>query len=129
MAFIKESLDDVVERKPAPDGEYDLKILKAEEKESKKGRDMVQLLIGFDDGTDAPPFNHFLLSWTDDDDDAQVQMRKLEIKRFCAAFDVSEDFDATDLPGLTARKIFVKQDEPDDQGIVRNRMVLPRLKD
>lgn len=128
MAFIKESLDDVVEPKPAAEGEYDLKILKAEEKESKKGRDMVQMLIGFDDGTDAPPFPFFLLGWSDSDDEDQIRMRKLEAKRFCAAFNVPEDFEATDLIGEVARRIFVKQEVGDD-GITRNRMVLPRLKD
>jgi hypothetical protein len=102
--------------------------LKADEKESKKGRDMVQLLIGFDDGTDAPPFNHFLLSWADDDDDQQIEMRKIEIKRFCTAFNVSEDFDASDLPGATARGIRVVQEVGDDD-VNRNRMILPRLKD
>lgn len=128
MGFIKEDLSDTREPKPAPDGEYDLKIIKAEEKESKKGRDMVQLLIGFDDGTDAPPFNHFLMNPTADDDDSQRKLRLLELKRFLAAFNVSEDFEASDLPGETARKVFVTQEEGDD-GIIRNRMKLPRLKE
>jgi hypothetical protein len=128
MGFIKDDLTAVNEPKPASEGTYDLKIIKAAEKESKKGRDMIQLLIGFDDGTNAPPFNHFLMNPTDDDDENQRELRLLELKRFCSAFDTSEDFDASDLPGCSAHGIFVIQEEGDD-GIIRNRMKLPRLKE
>lgn len=128
MPFIRESLDDVTEAKAASEGEYDLRILKAKQKESKKGNDMIELLIAFDDGTDAQPFFHYLLGWDSDTPEDQVLNRKREIKRFCAAFDAPEDFEASDLAGCTAGKIFVKQEESDD-GVVRNRMVLPRIKD
>lgn len=127
MAFIKESLDDVVEAKPAPEGEYELRILKATEGESKKGNPMVTVLIGFADGTDAPPFGHWLLGWDDSTDSEQKLNRQREIKRFCAVFDVSTDFDAADLKGETG-SCFVSQEEGDDD-VVRNRLKLPRLKD
>ncbi len=129
MPFIRESLDDVSEAHPAPEAEYDLRVLKSKQKESKKGNDMIELLIGFDDGTDAPPFFHYLLGWDSDTDEEQVISRKREIKRFCAAFDAPEDFEAGDLTGCTASKIFVKQETSDHDGVTRNRMVLPRLKD
>lgn len=128
MAFIKENLDDVQEGKPAPEGEYDLRIVKAEATESKKGRDMVKLVIAFDDGTDALPFAHYLMAWDDSDGEDQIKMRKLEIKRFCAAFDAPEDFDAEDLVGKTAQRVMVMQEVGQDD-VTRNRMRLPRLKD
>lgn len=128
MPFINESLDNVQEKKPAPEGEYDLKIVKATETESKKGRPMIKILLEFDDGTDAPPFMHYLLAWTDDDDDDAINNRKLDIKRFCHMFDVAEDFDAADLTGQTTRRAMVKQEVGDDD-VVRNRLVLTRLKD
>ncbi len=127
MPFIKESLSDVQEARPAPEGEYDLRILKATQGESKKGNDMITCLIGFADGTDAPPFGHWLLGWDSKTDDEEVMRRKREIKRFCAVFDIPEDFDAEDLKGETGR-CFVVLDEGDDE-VIRNRLKLPRLKD
>lgn len=127
VPFIRESLDDVTEPKPAPEGEYDLRIHKAKLGETKKGAGMITCTIAFDDGTEAPPFQYYLLGWDDNTPDDQIEMRKIEAKRFCAAFDVPEDFDEGDLPGQTAR-CFVGQEEGND-GIMRNRLRLPRLKD
>lgn len=127
MPFIEESLKDITESRPAPEGEYELRILKATRKESKKGLDMIEVMLGFADGTDAPPFFHYLLSWDNTTSDDQIMNRKREIKRFCAAFDVPEEFDAEDLVGETGTS-FVSQEEGDDE-IVRNRLKLPRLKD
>jgi hypothetical protein len=127
MPFIKESLDDVGEAKPAPEGEYDLRILKATEGESKKGHPMITCLIGFADGTDAPPFGHWILGWTDELEDEEILRRKREVKRFCSVFDISEDFDVEDLKGETGN-CFVSVEEGDDN-VVRNRLKLPRLKD
>jgi hypothetical protein len=127
MPFIKESLADVRERRAAPEGEYDLRIMKATDAPSKKGTDMITVQIGFADGTDAPPFYEYLMGWDSDTPDDQISMRKLTIKRFCAVFDVSEDFDAEDLVGETGN-CMVTQEEGQD-GMVRNRLKLPRLKD
>lgn len=128
MPFITEPLDDVHEQTPAPEAEYDLRIVKAEEKESQKGIPMVVLTFVFEDkSVEAPPFNHWLLGWTADTDEDQIRMRKLEIKRFCVAFDLSEDFDAADCIGQTAT-LFVAQDVGDDD-VVRNRVRFPRLKE
>lgn len=127
MPFIKESLSDVTEARPAPEGEYDLRIIKAKDEPSKKGNDMITVMIGFADGTDAPPFYHYLLGWDSDTPEEQAMNRKREIKRFCAVFDVAEEFDAPDLVGETGT-CFVSQEEGNDN-IVRNRLKLPRLKD
>lgn len=128
MAFIKESLADVREPKAADEGEYDLRIVKADGKPSKKGQPMCTVMIIIDNpGVDAPPFYEYLMGWNDDTPEDQIRMRKLTIKRFCVAFDVQEDFDVSDLPGRTARAN-VKQEVGDDQ-VVRNRLVLPRIKD
>ena len=129
MPFITEALDDVHEPKPAPDGEYELQIIKAEERESKNtGREMMVVSVKFvDPDIEAPPFQHYLLKWTDEDDDAQVRMRKLEIKRFCQCFDLPPDFGEEDLAGATGLS-YVVQEEGDD-GVVRNRMRLPKLKE
>lgn len=127
MPFIKESLNDVTEARPAPEAEYDLRIMKATEGESKKGQPMITILIGFADGTDAPPIMHWLLGWDHTLEDEEILRRKREFKRFCAVFNVAEDFDAADLPGETGT-CFVGIEEGDD-GVMRNRLKLPRLKD
>ncbi len=128
MPFIDEDLGDVREQEPAPEGEYDLRIVRAQEKEAKSGREMVQVILAFDDGTDAAAFSHFLMKWTDDDDEEQVLNRKREIKRFCAAFGIDTSFEVEELAGLTAKQIHVIQEEGDDN-IVRNKIRLPRLRE
>lgn len=128
MPFITEPLDDVHEPTPAPEDEYEVRIVKAEPKEAKSGRDMLVLTFVFTDKTlEAPPFQHFLLKWTDSDDADQVHMRKLDVKRFCDAFDLPLDFEPEDCVGQVA-SLFVTQEEGDD-GVVRNRARFPRLKE
>lgn len=127
MPFIKESLSDVKEQRAAPEGEYELRILKAKDEPSKKGTAMITCMIGFADGTDAPPFYEYLMGWDGDTPDNQIDMRKLHVKRFCATFDVPEDFDAEDLVGETGTCMVIQEEGQD--GVVRNRLKLPRLKD
>ena len=124
--FITEALDDVHEPQPVPEGEYDVRIVKATQGKSKKGNDMISLFLAID-GEDASGFGHWLLGWDGDTDEDQVKSRKLEMKRFVAAFDVPVDFTASDLVGQTA-SVFLMQEEGDD-GVVRNRMRLPKLKE
>jgi hypothetical protein len=128
MPFIKESLDDVTEAHPAPEGEYDLRILKATDGETKKGQPMVSVLIGFADGTDAPPFGHWVLGWNGLEDDEEILRRKRDFKRFCSVFNVPEDFEVEDLKGEVGT-CFVGQEESDQDNVVRNRLKLPRLKE
>jgi hypothetical protein len=129
VGFINESLDDIKEAAPAPEGEYDLRITKANRKESKKGTDMIECVIVFEDGdVDAPPIFHYLLSWDENTSEEEIIRRKRGIKRFCAVFDVDpSDFDETDLKGQTGTCPVV-QEEGDD-GEVRNRLKLPRIKE
>ena len=128
MPFINESLDDVTEPKAAPEGEYELRIIKAVDAPSKKGAPMMTLTFVFEDNdVKAPPFNHYLMGWNDETPEDQIEMRKIDVKRFCAAFDVPEDFEEGDLKGSTGT-CWVTQEEGDD-GVVRNRARFPKLKE
>lgn len=128
MPFIDDSLDDVTETKPAPEAEYDLRIVKAEERNAKSGVKMIEVFIQIEDPSiEAFPIRHYLLGWDSDTPADQVKMRKLEIKRFCACFNVAEDFDADDLPGHTGRSLVTQQ--AGDNNMIYNRLVLPRLSD
>lgn len=129
MGFISVPLDDVQESLPAPEGEYDLKIIKAVEGKSKSGTKMVTITIAFDDSDagDAPPFMHWLRDPGDIEDEDQRRMTALEAKRFAQVFDLSDDWEADDLQGETGT-CFVGQETGDDN-VTRNRLRLPRLKD
>lgn len=132
MAFIKQDLGDVRESQPVPEGEYDLRIIKADRVESKKGNMMTKVLIRIDDPDypNASPISHFLVDITKDTPEDQAQMRKLDQKRFLVAFDVPHDdngYDSDDLPGAEARMLLTR-DENDD-GMVFNRLRLPRLQE
>lgn len=127
MPFIKESLADVAEPKAAPEGEYELRVVKAVDNPSKKGEEMLTVTFAFDDGTNAPPFNEYFMGWDDGTDDNQKAMRKLALKRFCACFDVAEDFEPAELKGLTGTSFVIQ--EAGQDGVVRNRIRLPRIKE
>jgi hypothetical protein len=128
MPFITESLDDVREPQAAPEGEYELRIVKATRGPSKKGNDMITAILVFEDqDLAAPPFAHYLIGYDEDTDKDQIRNRKLEWKRWCACFDLPEDCDESDMVGQTGMS-FVNQEEGDD-GVVRNRLRLPRLKE
>lgn len=128
MAFIKAKLDDVHESQPVPEGEYSLRITRAEQRDSKKGQPMIEVRLKIEDKDypNASLIYHYLLS--PDGCEADVAyLRKLEWKRFCATFDLPLNCDADDMPGQTG-ECFVTQEE-DDNGVPRNRLRLPRLRD
>lgn len=134
MSFIRVRLDDSVkEPEVGPEGLYDLRIVKAEDGESKRGNPMTTVTIRIEGPGDCSQyniFNHWIIYPTDDTPDGQVRMRTLEIKRFLSCFGIPfgpEGFDSEELVGATGRSL-ITQEEGDD-GIVRNRLRLPRLKD
>jgi hypothetical protein len=132
MAFIKAELKDVKEAEAVAEGEYDLRIMKVDEGESKKGNPMLTLSIKIENAPIKNPamVRHWIVLPDTDTPEDQVQMRMLELKRLLAAFGVrydGEGFDTEDLVGATG-KAFLTQEEG-DQGGVFNRLRLPRIKD
>lgn len=128
VGFISAPLDDVREQKPAPEGEYDLKILKAVDGKSKKGTRMATITIVFTDPeVDAPPFQLYLRDPGDIEDPDQARMASLEAKRFQEVVGLQDGWDADELPGEEFT-CFVGQETGEDD-VVRNRLRLPRLKD
>jgi hypothetical protein len=133
MGFINVALDDAKEAEVVPEGEYDLRIIKAEDGESKKGNPMTSILIKIEDAPipNAAPVRHWL-TYPDNKTPAdQRNMRLLDIKRFLTLFGVpitADGFDSEDLVGATARA-YLTQEEGDNNGEVYNRIKLPRLKE
>lgn len=133
MSFINLNLKGVKEPEAVPEGLYDLRIVKVEDTESKKGNPMTVVTIKVEDadGKNPAPVYHYITYPTKDLPDSQKQMRLLDIKRFLTLFEVAyeegEGFDTDDLQGQTARGLLT-QEEGDD-GVIRNRLRLPRLKE
>jgi len=133
MAFIKVALD-AQEPTVAPDGEYDLRIVKAEEKKSGTsakipGEPYVSVMIIIEEpGVDYQPFWHTLMVPTQKTDAENVNRYKLNIQRFLACFGISGDadgFDPDDFPGSTGRANLVQGE--DQNGETKNELRLPRL--
>lgn len=131
MAFINAQLDDTKEPEAAPEGEYDLRIVRAERKESKKGKMMTEVLIRIEDAdVNAPPLRQYLIDVTPDMPEDQQRMRKLELKRFLQCFGiklVDGGYDEEDLAGATGRCMVI-QEENGEYGL-QNRLRLPRLRE
>lgn len=129
MSFIKANLDDVKEPTIAPEGEYDLRVVRVNDKDSKKGNPMTEVFIAIEGG-DYQVLRHYINYPRQDQTPDQKRLTLLDIKRFLTAFEVPmEDggFETEDLNGATAR-MFVTQEDGDD-GNTYNRLRLPRIKD
>jgi hypothetical protein len=131
MPFIKMDLDDVNEPSLAQEGEYDLRIVKAEDGESKSGNDMTSLLIIIEgaEGAGLAPIRHWLTYPGPDTPPEQKAMRLIDIKRFLTCFGIRFDeggFDSDDLIGATGHCLVIQ--EKGDDGNTYNRLRPPRLK-
>lgn len=129
MSFVKIDLSKAKEPQIVPEGEYDLRIVKVTDGETKKGDPMTTLVIRIEDAEfpNPAPVMHYI---TYPNGGQYDDMRALEIKRLLTLFDVGFDgggFDSNELLSKTARCLLT-QEEGDDS-VVRNRMRLPRIKE
>jgi hypothetical protein len=132
MPIIHAPLGSVKEPQAVPEGIFELRIIKFEEGESKKGNAMTTVYIKVEDAAypNAAIIRHWITQPAHDTPADQRQMRLLDLKRFLTAFGIPFEEDAyntDDFQGATAR-CNLKQEEGDD-GNLYNRLVLPRLND
>lgn len=124
------------EDKIAPEGQYTVRIQKADYKPTKKGdRNMIAVMLTIDgsEGDGVQPFNEFLLIPKEQGEEPKTKRMFMQrLTRFLGVFGVpvgSDGFDpktaSTVFPGLTAR-CGVKQ-EVGDYDVTRNRLELPKL--
>lgn len=122
------------EDRPAQEGKYPLRILKAEYGENKdKTGHRTALMIRIDgpEGEGTTPINHYLSDPSDDVDGAKKRARLRDLKRFAAVFglDLSQGFDlehdSDKLIGLTG-ECLVTLEKSDDYG-EQNRLRLPKV--
>lgn len=136
MPFINAAVADAQEDKPLPEGEYDLTIKNAEVKTSKKGKNMVQVLLICDDPDfkNSQPISHFIMLPEKDDEYRDLHLRNM--KRFLTLFNVPfEDngFDTDDLVGQSAKCHVTLQARKGPDGIETGEEMasirLPRVKE
>jgi len=131
MSFIEMDLGGVNEQNAAPEGTYDLRISNAQVGEAKSsGNPQIVVGITIEGHSEYLPIRHYLGLPSDDDDDDMRQRKLRSIKRFCHLFDIAMDdgINTEDFLGATASAL-VTQDEPNDNGDIYNRLIVPRIKD
>lgn len=139
MPFISVKLD-AKESKVAPEGRYPLRVNKVEEKKTGAAAKFpgekyfgIMILNESTEGNYMPVFWNLMLPDATKHDEQTVRLRKLEIQRFLAQFNVPGDangFDTDDLIGANAEGTLVVNDSEDDKGKAReprNELKLDRL--
>lgn len=124
-----------LEDRLVPEGEYELRIVKADFGASKSGENNVASIlcsVQGPEGDNASPIGHWIV-WPNKDADARAnRQRTRDIKRFLTVFGwpLDQGFDPeaniADLQGAEG-KCFVRQEKNKDTGEVYNRLRLPRL--
>lgn len=138
MPFIEQALADAKEDIPVPEGEYDLEIIQATPKQSKKyaesgksGDNMVSVAIAIrsEEYPNAATVFHNIMLVTD----PAYEYNHLWLrdqKRFLTLFNIPHEgngFDVDDFVGATARSL-LKVDQ-NDRGDDINVLALPRVKE
>lgn len=128
------------EDRPVKDGEYELRIAKAEFKRNKDDtRDLIAMMLTVEgaEGEGASPINHWLSAPNDDDEPRTHRMIMRNLVRFLAAFGISlnndVDFEqlAGELQGQTGKVRVVQEEAQDSEGNktgeFRNVLRLPKI--
>ena len=131
--FINVNLNDAIESNPVKAGRYDVTITGIPEevltRETKKPQLVVSLAI--EGNPNAPELRHYLSLPQADDEPKKFEFKVLLLRRFADAFNIpftAEGINLEDFPGQTARGIEIQLSEPDANGNVYNRLVVPRMR-
>lgn len=139
MTFIPVNFDDAVEPQPVSGGRYNLQVIECKnavtgEKSKHPGSPQFIVTIGFMDEPNAPNMTQFLSLPHSEDNQKSANFKVLLLKRFLTLFNIPFDPSgidtekmAMDMVGATANAE-VTLSEPDDNGNVYNRLVVPRLR-
>lgn len=130
MGFINLNLGDVKESKNVPAGKYRLVISSFEETESReKKTPQLKIVIAVEGHDDAMPVNHYVPLASAKDDQKTAMFKNLLLARFLSLFKVpfsAEGFNPEDMIGCSA-DAELQLTEPNDNGDVYNRLVVPKL--
>ena len=129
MPFIKVDLGDAQEQENVPEGSYDLRIIKVEDKDSKSGNPMTVCTIKVEDPeyANARLINHFIVQPSKDHTPEVKAMMILNTARFLHTFNIpytDQGYNSDDLQGATASDVLVKlEPSADNETILFNRVV------
>lgn len=139
MTFIPVNFDEAIEPQPVGNGKYDLQIVACEVAKTGPnskvpGSPQFRVNIGIPSEPNAPNITQFISLPNEQDEAKSAQFKVLLLKRFLTLFNIpyaSDGIDtekmAMDMVGATAN-VEVQLGEPDDNGNVYNRLVVPRMK-
>ena len=139
MTFIPVDFDNAVEPQAAPPGRYNLQITQCEVAKTGPnskvpGSPQFRVSIGFTDEQNVPNITQFISLPNEGDEPDKANFKALLLKRFLTLFKVPFDTKgidtekmAMDMVGATANAE-VKLDDPDENGNVYNRLVVPRMR-
>lgn len=138
MTYIPVNFDDAVEAKPAAAGRYNLQITQCEivktgEKSKRPGSPQYKVSIGFMDEENTPNITQFISLPHEEDEKKSSDYKVLLLKRFLELFKVPYDRNGIDTEKLAMEMVGcsafaeVQLSDPDDNGNVYNRLVVPRL--
>lgn len=139
MSFINVNFDDAVESKPAASGVYNLQIVEAKEVQTgpnskHPGSPQLRITLGFTDEPNTPNITHFVSLPHEQDEQKSALYKALLLKRFLVHFNIPFDNTGIDTERVCMEAVGasanteVRLDEPDANGNVYNRLVIPRLR-
>jgi len=115
MSFIiDEDTENVVEPGTVPAGEYELRIIKAESKNSQKGEPMIAIQLDIPSEPTAKDIYLYVMLPTSSDDEKKKAQKLVNLKRFKTAFNLPQTgpINSDDLDGLMTWAIL---DEKEDE--------------
>lgn len=139
MTFIPANFDEAVEPQPVGAGRYNLQITEATVAKTGPnskvpGSPQFKVSIALMDEPNAPNITQFISLPNEQDEPKSANFKVLLLKRFLVLFNVPFDNSgidtermAMDMVGATANAE-VQLSEPDDNGNVYNRLVVPRMR-
>lgn len=140
MTFVPVNFDDAQEAKPAPAGRYNLQITAMEEtktgeKSQNPGSPQLKATLGFTDQPNTPNITQYISLPSEHDDANKANFKALLLKRFLEHFRVPYERNGIDTERVCMEAVGcsamteVTLTQPDDNGNVYNRAVMPRLRD
>ena len=138
MTFVPIDFNSVEETKPVDAGRYDLiiaacDVTKTGDKSKVPGTDQFKVSIGIEGEDNAPNISHYITLLNGQEEKSSANFKILLLKRFLHLFKIPYDPQGIDLEQIAMEMVGcranaeVSLSEPDDNGNVYNRLVVPRI--
>ena len=140
MTYIPANFDDAKEPQPVGGGRYNLQITEAVEVKSgqnskRPGSPQFRVSIGFPDEQNVPNMTQWISLPHEEDEAKSANFKLLLLKRFLVLFNIPVPRDGIDTDRLAMEMVGatanaeVNLSDPDDNGNVYNRLVVPRIRE